>query len=323
MAPRFFNPSPMIRIIFFGTENFAVPILNALLSDPRFSVAAVVTKPDQPAGRGRAVTAPPIKKEATAVGIPIFQPEKLSDPKFVSALSAQKADVAVVVQYGKIIPTAVLSLFPRGAVNVHGSLLPKYRGPSPIQTGLLNGEKETGVTIMLIDEEMDHGPILSQERLAITAHDTSETLFTKLAEISARLLPETIIKFLDGALTPQPQNHRLATYTKIIEREDGRVRGDETPDDLERKLRAFTPWPGVFADLQGKRIKILALSPLLKEKDEKFSEHQNVLRWWKTPAGQPALTVHKGSIILHRVQLEGGKAMDGTDFAHGYQRFFK
>jgi len=308
----------MIRIIFFGTENFAVPILHTLISDSRFSVVAVVTKPDQPVGRGHTLTALPVKLAAVAAGVHVLQPEKLSDSTFFSALTALKAELGVVVQYGKIIPSSILSQFSDGVVNVHGSLLPKYRGPSPIQTALLSGETKTGITIMLLDEEMDHGPILSQERLVITTDDTSETLFIKLAEIGAKLLPETIMKFVGGTLTPQAQDHNQATYTKIIEREDGRVTGNETPDELERKLRAFIPWPGLFTEYKNKRVKILKIIPLSAARDSNFHEHRKPGTWWKTAENLPAITVHNGSILLLEVQPEGKNRIAGVAFVRGY-----
>ena len=231
------------RIVFFGTPDFAAPILERLGGDADFEVVEAVTRPDKPAGRRKALTAPPVKRAAATLGIPAYQPESLKITETVEHLKSLNADAFIVAAYGKILPKAVLDIPPFGCVNVHASILPKYRGASPISSAIAAGERETGVTIMRMDEKMDEGPVLAVSKVAVEDADTAETLGSRLAAAGAELLGPTLKLYLHEQLAPTPQNHAEATYTKILAREDGRIDWSRSAEEIERFVRAMQPWP--------------------------------------------------------------------------------
>jgi methionyl-tRNA formyltransferase len=237
-----------MRIVFMGTPEFAVPSLAALLTSEH-SVVGVVTQPDRPKGRGHELAASPIKQLAVQHKIPILQPLKMKDPAFLDALSAWKPDLIAVTAFGRILPKVILDLPPRGCVNVHASLLPKYRGAGPIQWALIRGERETGITTMLMDEGMDTGAILLQERAAITPDDTSGTLSSKLADIGGRLLIDTLARIQNGTVTPQPQDQSQATMAPLLKKEDGLLDWTLPALDLANRVRGLSPWPGAYTYL--------------------------------------------------------------------------
>ncbi len=237
-----------MRIVFMGTPEFAVPSLAALLTSEH-SVVGVVTQPDRPKGRGHELAASPIKQLAVQHKIPILQPLKMKDPAFLDALSAWKPDLIAVTAFGRILPKVILDLPPRGCVNVHASLLPKYRGAGPIQWALIRGERETGITTMLMDEGMDTGAILLQERAAITPDDTSGTLSSKLADIGGRLLIDTLARIQNGTVTPQPQGQSQATMAPLLKKEDGLLDWTLPALDLANRVRGLSPWPGAYTYL--------------------------------------------------------------------------
>ncbi len=237
-----------MRIVFMGTPEFAVPSLAVLLTSEH-SVVGVVTQPDRPKGRGHELAASPIKQLAVQHKIPILQPLKMKDPAFLDALSAWKPDLIAVTAFGRILPKVILDLPPRGCVNVHASLLPKYRGAGPIQWALIRGERETGITTMLMDEGMDTGAILLQERAAITPDDTSGTLSSKLADIGGRLLIDTLARIQNGTVTPQPQDQSQATMAPLLKKEDGLLDWTLPALDLANRVRGLSPWPGAYTYL--------------------------------------------------------------------------
>ena len=241
-----------MRIVFMGTPEFAVPSLTALLnSDHR--VVGVVTQPDRPKGRGQELALSPIKQLALQHKISILQPLKMKDPAFLDALSAWKPDLITVAAFGRILPKTILDLPPRGCINVHASLLPKYRGAGPIQWAIINGERETGITTMLMDEGMDTGAILLQERTPITPDDTAGTLSAKLAEVGGKLLIETITKLEEDSLVPQQQDHARATMAPLLKKEDGLLDWKLTAEQLANRVRGLTPWPGAYTFAKGNR----------------------------------------------------------------------
>ena len=255
-----------MKYVFFGTPEFAAIILRKLI-DASFFPIAVVCNPDRPAGRKKVITKPPAKIIAEKHHIPVLQPEKL-DLGFVLHLSSFKPDFSIVAAYAKILPKDCVEMPRLGTIGVHPSLLPKYRGASPIQSAILNGETETGVALYLLDEKMDHGPMLKNGKLKIENSDTYETLMRKLAELGGDLLAETIPKFLAGEIKPQAQDEREATFTKKFTTEDGRVDAHDleaalTGEDrkkavrIERKIRALNPEPGAWTIQNGKRVKLL------------------------------------------------------------------
>lgn len=241
-----------MRIVFMGTPELAVPSLEVLLKSED-QVVGVVTQPDRPKGRGQTLAASPVKQVALREGLPLLQPLKMKDPVFLDALRAWQPDLIAVTAFGRILPPAILSLPPRGCINVHGSLLPKYRGAGPIQWAIIKGEQETGITTMLMDEGMDTGPMLLQERVPILPEDTAGTLSVKLAEVGGRLLVETIRRLHAGTLTPQPQDHSKATLAPLLKKEDGLITWTASATDIANRIRGLSPWPGAYAYAGGER----------------------------------------------------------------------
>jgi methionyl-tRNA formyltransferase len=241
-----------MRIIFMGTPDFAVPSLEALLkSDDQ--VVGVVTQPDRPKGRGQEVIPSPVKLLCQREGIPLLQPLKMKDPAFLEALRQWKPDVITVTAFGRILPPAILTLPPRGCINVHGSLLPKYRGAGPIQWAVIRGERETGITTMLMDEGMDTGDMLLQEKVAIHPDDTADALAVRLADVGGRLLIETLRRLKAGTLTPQPQDHAQATMAPLLTKEDGLIDWTLTAMEIGHRVRGLSPWPGAYTQVNGER----------------------------------------------------------------------
>ncbi len=241
-----------MRIVFMGTPEFAVPSLEALLqSDDQ--VVGIVTQPDRPKGRGQLLAPPPVKLIAQRAGIPFLQPVKIRVPEFLKALADWKPDLIAVTAYGRILHAPILTLPPMGCVNVHGSLLPKYRGAAPVQWAIINGETETGITTMLMDEGMDTGAMLLQESLPISSEDTAGTLAPRLAALGGRLLVETIARLKSGAITPQSQNHALATSAPPLKKEDGAINWTASASRIANRVRGLSPWPGAYAYFGGER----------------------------------------------------------------------
>jgi methionyl-tRNA formyltransferase len=297
----------MKHLVFFGTQSFGTGILEALLKSGDYVIDAVVTQPDRPIGREQEVVMSPAKQFALHNGLSVLQPENLKT--FASDYKEfAKADSFVVCQYGLIIPQSVLDMPTSGTINVHTSLLPKYRGASPIQTALMNGETETGVTIMLMDAKLDHGPILSQEKTAIGQDDTADTLGQKLLTTAGPLLVATLRQWLDGTITPKPQDDTLATTCKLLSRDDGKLNFSKTANELYNLYRGTTPWPGVYTTWNGKRLKLLKVSPSATT----------------LPSGEARIDgtrlfigCTKGSLEVHELQLEGKKAQTTPIFIQG------
>ena len=239
-----------MNIVFMGTPDFAAVSLEALLKSDD-AVVGVVTQPDRPKGRGQILTPSPVKLLAQREKIPLLQPLKMKDPEFLQALAAWKPDLIAVTAFGRILPPAVLSLPPRGCINVHGSLLPKYRGAGPIQWAIINGERETGITTMLMDEGMDTGAMLLQEAIPITDDDTAGTLSPRLAELGGRLLVETIARLKAGTLVPKPQDSSQATMAPLLKKEDGAIDWTLPARVLANRVRGLAPWPGAYTSVLG------------------------------------------------------------------------
>jgi methionyl-tRNA formyltransferase len=237
-----------MRLVFMGTPEFAVPSLQVLLASGH-TVTGVVTQPDRPRGRGQELAASPIKQLAVQRNIPILQPLKMKDPAFLESLSVWKPDLIAVAAFGRILPKIILDLPPKGCINVHASLLPKYRGAGPIQWAIMRGERETGITIMLMDEGMDTGAILLQETVLIAPDDTAGTLSARLAEVGGRLLIETLSRLEKGAVTPRPQDSSRATMAPLLKKEDGLLDWTMPAPELANRVRGLTPWPGAYTYL--------------------------------------------------------------------------
>ena len=239
-----------MRLVFMGTPDFAVASLEALLQSDD-SVVGVVTQPDRPKGRGQVLTPSPVKLLAQRAKIPLLQPLKMKDPEFLQTLAGWKPDLIAVTAFGRILPPAILSLPPRGCINVHGSLLPKYRGAGPIQWAIINGETETGITTMLMDEGMDTGAMLLQEAIPIAADDTAGTLSPRLAELGGRLLVQTIAQVKTGTLVPRPQDSSQTTLAPLLSKEDGVIDWTLPAIALANRVRGLSPWPGAYTAVAG------------------------------------------------------------------------
>jgi len=299
------------RLIFMGTPRFALPSLERLREE--YEVVAVVTRPDRAVGRGRRISFSPVKEVALALGIPVMQPHSLKKEEVVASLLELEPHVIVVAAYGQILPPEVLAIPPFGCLNVHASLLPKYRGGSPVAGALLAGGEETGITIMLMDEGMDTGPILAQARQPIAPEDNQGSLTEKLAYLGADLLLETLPLWLKGEIAPQPQEDDRATYTRILKKEDGVIDWSKSSVEIWRQVRAYNPWPGAYTDFEGRPLKILRARPMKGGRGE--SGLVIAVR-----AGAAVVT-GEGLLALEEVQLAGKRAMGIAEFLRGQRGF--
>ena len=302
-----------MKLVFCGTPQFAVPSLERLVA-AGFNVQLVVCQPDRPQGRGMELTAPPVKKAAQRFGIPVIQPEKIKkNEEFQKRLTDLHPDAIVVVAYGRIIPPWMLHLPPMGNINVHGSLLPKYRGAAPIQWAIANGETETGVTTMLLDEGLDTGEMLLKRQIPIAPDDTAVTLAPLLAELGADLLVETLTELQRRTLEPVPQDSSLATLAPLLKKEDGLVDFSRNAQKIHNRLRGFQPWPGAYTHFRGKHLKIVAARAA--DAAPQLSPGELLVSGDKLLAG-----CGSGSALeLLQVQPEGKKAMPAKDFISGYR----
>ncbi|HNA27270.1 MAG TPA: methionyl-tRNA formyltransferase [Nitrospira sp.] len=241
-----------MRIVFMGTPDFAVPSLEALIKSGD-EVVGVVTQPDRPKGRGQEVISSPVKVVCQREGIPVLQPLKMKDPAFLDALRQWAPDVIAVTAFGRILPPVILTLPPHGCINVHGSLLPKYRGAGPVQWAIIRGERETGITTMFMAEGMDTGDMLLRETVEIRPDDTAGTLAPRLAEVGGRLLVETLRRLKAGTLVPQPQDDTQATLAPLLKKEDGSIDWTMTAVDIANRARGLSPWPGAYTFVNGER----------------------------------------------------------------------
>ncbi len=267
------------KIIFIGTSSFALPALEKLV-EHNYQVLAVVTAPDKPTGRQQEMTPSPVKEIALKYNLPIIQLEEI--PQLES-------DLIITASYGRIIPKEIINTPKKGSINLHPSLLPKYRGPSPIQTAILNGDRITGISIIQMDQKMDHGPVLAQQESAISPDDTYQSLEQKLSEQSADLLIEILPRYFKNKLKPEIQDEHEANYTKILTKQDGKINWQKSAQEIERKVRAFYPWPGAWTESNGQRIKIIKAK------------------------------VENNKLILELVQPAGKKPMTGQEFLRGHK----
>ncbi len=252
----------MPNVVFMGTPDFAVPALHALIQAPDLTVTGVVTQPDRPAGRGQALRQSPVKVAGLAAGLPVFQPRSLKQAGALDHLREWAPDVLVVAAFGQILRKDALELAPWGSVNVHASILPRWRGAAPIQYAIRAGDKQTGITIMKMDEGLDTGPILSMRYLPLRPGETGASLHDRLAQLGGDLLVPTLLGYLCGEITPHPQLEEGVTLAPSLKKEEGRIDWDQTAVEIDRLVRAFTPWPGTFTTFDGGHLKIHAGMPL-------------------------------------------------------------
>lgn len=306
-----------IKIVFMGTSWLSKEVLSSLIEE-KYNIAAVFTQPDKKIGRKQEIKPGPIKELSEIKKIKLFQPAKINE-EAIEEIRNINPDLIVVFAYGKIIPKEVLEIPKFKCINIHPSLLPKFRGPSPIQNAILAGEKETGITIMLMDEKVDHGDILSQIKVPIDPEDTTETFTKKIIPLSSKLLSETILKWAEGKIKPQKQDESNASYCQLIEREDGHIFWDLEAREIYDKFRAFQPWPGIFTGWENEngisRLKLKKIS--IDEKDVEKHEIGEVFKLDE----KIAVKTSKGSVILEEIQLEGKKAANIKEFVNGHKDF--
>jgi methionyl-tRNA formyltransferase len=298
-------------IVFCGTPRFAVPTLEKLV-EAGFRVQLVVTQPDRPKGRGMELALSPVKESALRLRLEVTQPEKIkNNVEFRSQLAGLNPEAIIVVGYGRIVPQWMLDLPPLGNINLHASLLPKYRGAAPIQWAIANGERITGVTTMRIDAGLDTGDILLQREMAVMDEDTSETISPRLAAIGAELMVETLRGLSSGTITPQPQNHAQATLAPILKKEDGRIGFERTAEEVHNRMRGFQPWPGAFTNFRGKNLNVWSARVV----------DRHIAPAELEPSGNQLFTgcARNTALELLQVQPEGKKRMAAQDFIHGYR----
>ncbi|MGQ9630688.1 MAG: methionyl-tRNA formyltransferase [bacterium] len=301
-----------MKVVFMGTPDFAVPSLEKLV-EGGFEIAAVVTQPDRPRGRGLRLGESPVKRYALERGLPVHQPEKVSSPEFVEALRSTAPDAIVVVAFGQYIPKSILGMPRYGCINVHASILPKYRGASPIHTAIIRGDDVTGVTTMMMDEGWDTGGILLQREVPISPEDDAGSLHDKLSRVGAELLVETLRGLALGEIVPIPQNDDEATYAPRLRREDGRIKWSGSARSIHNLVRGMSPHPGAYTLWRGRTLKVFRT------------------RWTQeTPRGNPGdvadvdrtrgimVKCGEGGIYLEEVQLEGGRRMTWDEFIRGH-----
>ena len=303
------------RVVFMGTPAFAVPVLQALAASNEAEVAAVYTRPDRPKGRGRAVEMPAVKSCALDLSLPVFQPESLRAAAEQEKLARLESDLIVVAAYGQLLPPAVLNTPALGCLNLHPSLLPKYRGASPVATAILDGAAVTGVTLMLLDEGMDTGPIVAQSEYPLSGNETAGDLTTALFKSGAELLLGTIGPWAAGEITAKAQDGTLATATRRLERGDGEVDWKTPAQELERRCRAFDPWPGLFTRWNGKTLKLPEVAPLPGD------AAPGVVVGLDAGGATVGVGTGDGVLGLKSLQLEGRRTVSAAEFIMGYPRF--
>jgi methionyl-tRNA formyltransferase len=296
-----------LKILLAGSPQLAVPAFQAILKDSRFIVVGLLTQPDQPAGRGLKLTPPPAKIWALENNLPIWQPEKLRTwlPKLIELAP----EIVVVIAYGKLIPETLLSMPKYGWINVHGSLLPKYRGAGVLSAPIINGDEQTGVSIMKLVKELDAGPLIAQEIIPLAADETMGSLADKLADTAAAILPDTLIGYIEKHLSLQPQDEKLVSYVGLITTADAKINWQKSAIEIERLIRAMQPAPGAWTTWREQRVKIIGGQ--LSKQD------------WLNPGkiglidGQLAVGTGQGSLLLDRLQLAGRQAISGHEFLIG------
>ncbi len=323
-----------VRVVFMGTPRSAVPVLEGLLASPGLMPVAVYTTPDRPRGRGRSVEMPPVKTFAQERGLPVHQPESLRAGVVREELAQLRPDVVVVAAYGKLLPPAVLRIPPRGCLNLHPSLLPRYRGPSPVASAILQGETATGVSLMLLDEGMDTGPVIAQRELVLTGRETADSLTSDLFVLGAEVLLECLGPWVEENLTAAPQDEARATTTRKLQRGDGEADWNLSAAALDRRCRAYFPWPGLFTQWEGKTLKLLDVVPLPLPEDLRGAgpqaggvgasngPYETGLVVSSGPPETPvAVITGDGLLGLRSLQLADRRAQSAPEFVRGRPDF--
>ncbi|HBA63192.1 MAG TPA: methionyl-tRNA formyltransferase [Lachnospiraceae bacterium] len=305
-----------MRIIFMGTPDFSVGTLEALV-EAGHEVVLAVTQPDKPKGRGKEMQFTPVKEAALRHGIPVFQPKRIREPECVEKLREYHADIMVVIAFGQILPKEILTMTPYGCVNVHASLLPKYRGAAPIQWAVINGEAISGVTTMQMDEGLDTGDMLFKTEVVLDPKETGGSLHDKLAEAGAVLCVKTLKALEAGTVTPEKQGESPTAYARMLDKKLGEIDWSQDAASIERLIRGLTPWPSAYTDWNGKTMKIWEAQADTEEMQDVCGDRPGTI----TAVGKDSFTVctGKGSLTVKALQIPGKKRMDAGAFLRGYQ----
>lgn len=302
--------------IFFGTPDYAARYLEALIQDGRVP-RLVVTQPDRPVGRKKTLSPSPVKILAQKNGIEVLQPENINEQRWLDALSRIQPDIIVVVAFGQILSQKLLSIPRLGCINVHPSLLPRHRGASPLQETVLQGDKQTGVSIIQMDEKMDHGPIIAQKTVLVDSRETLDSLREKTVAVGTQLLVATMQRTAEGILPSRPQDHAAATFTRLFSRDDGKISWEQNCESIDRQIRALNPWPGTWTTIAEKRLKILRAHPA-------HSTPQNTRKpgsfFLDSESHELLVSCGDGALALDEIQLDGSTPMSGSNFARGNAR---
>ena len=307
-----------MRLVFMGTPTFAVPVLAGLTGLDGWDVAGVYTPPDRPAGRGRRPQLSPVKEFALERGLTVHQPASLRSAEAQAELAGLEPDAIIVAAYGKLLPPPVLKLPPLGCLNIHPSLLPRHRGPSPVATAILDGDRVTGVTLMLLDQGMDTGPLIAETEYPLNGDETAAGLTETLFGLGGKLLHESLPRWQSGELQATPQDDSLATGTRKLERADGLADWNLTAEELEQRARAFTPWPGLFTNWNGSGVKLVEVAVL---PNGTRGEDPGVVVATGDSVAPAAVVTAQGLLGLKTVQLEGRKVVAISDFLRGAPGF--
>ena len=308
------TPDNPLRAVFMGTPDFAAPALESLATNEAVQLVAAYTPPDRKRGRGQVMEPSPVKARAQELGVPVLQPATLRNADAVAELAALRPDIVVVVAYGRLLPAEVLALPRFGCLNLHPSLLPRHRGPSPVAGAILSGDATTGITLMLLDEGMDTGPVIAQRTRRVNPEDDAGSLTDELFREGAALLDETLLAWVSGNIVARPQDDSAATYTSKMERGDGLADWRRPSEFLWRQQRAYTPWPGLHTAWDGKEVKLIEVSPW----PGTGAEPGRVVR---QPGDQLSIGTGDGLLAVSRLQLAGKRASGAADFIHGYPDF--
>ncbi len=314
-----------IKTVLMGTPWFAENIFRKFhesLKD-KFEIIAVVTAPDKPSGRRQIPTPSPVKKWAEKENINILQPDKISQPEWINKIKDLNPELIILTAYGQIIPQEILDIPKYGALNIHPSLLPKYRGASPIQAAILNGEKETGVCLIVMDEKMDHGDIVANSKFKIQdSKITYPELSKKLSDLGAELLIQTLPDWIEGKIRPRKQDHKQATLCRVIKKEDGKIQWQKNAEEIERMIRAFNPWPGTYCEIRNLNIKNqnknLKLKIISADAINKNTDHE-IGQVFLDENNNLYAQAGKGILILKEIQLEGKKPLSAKEFLNGHK----
>lgn len=301
-----------MKVVFMGTPDFSVPTLEEIIKAGH-EVVGVVTQPDRPRGRGKSVASPPVKVKASEYHIPVFQPAKVREESFISTLAGLDPEIIVVVAFGQILPKEVLDLPKYGCINVHASLLPRYRGAAPIQWSIINGEKTTGITTMYMDVGLDTGDMLLQEEVTIDKEETGGSLHDKLSQVGGRLLVETLKRIKEGTVIRIKQDDSKSNYAKILDKKTGWIDFNKSASEIERLIRGLNPWPSAYTSLDGKTLKIWKAEVLEENSSGRPGEIIHLTR------EQIIVNTKSGVLSILELQLEGKKRMKTDEFLRGYK----